>query len=84
MGYASSPMPKGHSILFETPFREGRLADFPDEFYMLYEYSWLGGELVQSVREQALADPTRDVIVKELCSSSFCTEIIHVRPTTVP
>jgi hypothetical protein len=84
MGYAQGPIPGGHSIFHETPFRDGRLADFPAEFYMLYEYPWLGGEIIQSVREQALADPSRDVVVKELCSTSFCSDIIHVLPATGP
>jgi len=84
MGYAQGPIAEGHSILHERPYLEGRLADFPEEFYMLYEYSWLGGDLIRSVWDQAIADPGRDVVVEKLCSSAFCSDFIHVTPAAAP
>lgn len=86
MGYAEEGLANGHSIRHELPFRNGRLEDFPPEFYMLYESGLLdlGREIIRSIWEQAESDPNREVVVDVICSAAFCSGIIHVMPATVP
>ena len=78
MGYAKGPLENGHSIRHEEPYKHGRLEDFPDEFYMLYEFPWLGGEIIRDVRDAAEADPTRRVAVVEITAGDFKSQLVHV------
>jgi hypothetical protein len=79
MGYANGPLVNGFCIFHEYPYREGRLSDFPPEFFMLFEYHWLGGEIIQDVRGQAEAEDDWDVESFEIVSGGFQSELIHIR-----
>jgi len=78
MGYASGPLPDGHSIEHELPYREARLTDFPDSFVMLFEFDWLGGEEIQEVWDQAAVDPTRSVVVTTITAGDYASSLIKV------
>jgi uncharacterized membrane protein YhaH (DUF805 family) len=84
MGYANGPLSNGHSIRHESPYRDGDLADYPDEFYMLLEYGWLGGEIIKSVWQQADSDPDRLVTITELSVDQFQSGLIHVELASMP
>ena len=43
----------GHCIFLQAPYRNGRLADFPERFYVLVDYGALGGRQIQSLVLQA-------------------------------
>jgi hypothetical protein len=78
MGYASDPIPNGHSIELELPYRNARLVDFPDSFAMLFEMDWLGGEEIEAVWDQAVADPTRTVVVTNMTVGTYTSSLIEV------
>jgi hypothetical protein len=83
MGYSDGPLPRGHSIRHEEPFRKGRLADFPSEFIMLYEYPWLGGEIIRLIRYRAERDPEwEEVRSTPLEYGRMKSELIHIRRTS--
>jgi hypothetical protein len=79
MGYAKGPLSNGYCIIHEEPYRQGRLSDFPPEFFMLYDYAWLGGEIIRDVREQAEADGDWIVESYPIVSGGFRSELIHIR-----
>ena len=49
----------GHCIFLQAPYRGGRLADFPERFYVLVDYGALGGSQIQSLVLQAARDGWR-------------------------
>lgn len=81
MGYAANPLPGGHSILHEEPYKNGRLEDFPGDFYMLYEYPWLGGEIIWEVRSQAEEDPNHRVEVITIEVEGRRSDLLHITRT---
>ena len=78
MGYAPGPLPNGHSIEHEVPYREARLVDFPESFAMLYEIDWLGGEEIREVWDQALIDPARSVVVTTITAGEYASSLIEI------
>ncbi len=78
MGYAEEPLPNGHSIRHEFPYRNGRIEDFPDSFAMLLDMAWLGGEIMADIWRQAEEDPTRSVEITVLQSGPFMSVLIQV------
>lgn len=78
MGYSTGPLKTGRAIGLQEPYKSGRLEDFPDNFYMLYEFPWLGGEIIRRVRGQAEADPSRQVEVTPIVVGNFRSELLHV------
>lgn len=61
MGYVEAPLPNGHCIWLEEPYRDARLESFPDSFYVLYNFVGTGGLRLQSLLAQAERDPGRTV-----------------------
>jgi hypothetical protein len=78
MAYVDAKPPLGHNLNTDEPFSEGNLSDFPDDFVMLHEWNWLGGEVVKSVWEQALVDPRRRVEERSISVGAFASTLILV------
>lgn len=79
MGYSDGPIPRGHNILQEEPYNEGRLEDFPAEFVMVLEHPWLGGEIIRDVRDQAEEAPEWKVVSRPIRFRGMESELIHIR-----
>lgn len=84
MGYAEGPLPNGRYVLHDERAKGGRLEVFPDEFYMMYEYPWMGGEIFRSILEQANANPAIKVSVAEISSGQFRSQLIRVEKPAAP
>lgn len=84
LGYADGPLANGRNIAQETTLRSGNLRDFPKDFYLLYEYPWLGGDIIRSVWQQAEDDPTRKVQIQLLEVAQFQSRLIHITSSNVP
>jgi hypothetical protein len=57
MGYVDEKPSNGTCLMLEEPYSGGRLADYPDDFTMLYNYLWLGGLRMQALLKQARENP---------------------------
>ena len=55
MQFADERPANGRCIALEEPYRNGRLADFPEHFYVLVDYAALGGHQIKSLVMQAAA-----------------------------
>ncbi len=78
MGYTQRPLSNGHYVLADDRWATGDLEEFPAEFYMLYEYPWMGGEVFRSILEQAEDDTSVDLEVTELTVAQFRSRLIRV------
>ena len=56
--------------------------NFPDEFFLYFEYDWLGGEHIMSVWDQAESSAVHVVAVERLMSQQFESFIVHVTRQT--
>lgn len=84
MGYVDGVPALGRSVMHVAPFNEGRLEDYPESFAMLYEFSWLGGQAIKSVWDQAVVDPTRVVTVHKLGSPPYESFLIQIDTVDQP
>ena len=78
MGYADEPPADGHCIYLEQPYREARLKDFPAEFFMLYNYLWLGGLEMRALVKQARLDPSWSVEAEVFEEGTFETVLLRI------
>lgn len=81
MGYAEGPLANGRYVLHDEQVMEGRLEDFPDEFFMMYQYPWMGGEIFRSILQQAEEDPAVEVSITEITSAQFRSQLVRVSKT---
>ncbi len=79
MGYKATRPVNGYCLLNQPPYQGGRLEDFPDAFFLLHEYPWLGGEIAGRVAGQAMSDPSRIVQFDQLQAGEFTSGLIGVR-----
>lgn len=79
MGYKATRPVNGHCLLNQPPYQAGRLQDFPESFFLLHEYPWLGGETAGRVASQAMSDPSRIVDFEQLQAGEFTSGLIRVR-----
>ena len=84
LGYADGPLANGRNIAREPTLRSGNLEDFPEDFYLLYEYPWLGGDILRTVWRQAEDDPGYEVQIQQLEVAQFRSRLIHVTSSTIP
>lgn len=83
MGYAAAPLPRGHCVRFEEPYRHGRLADFPAKFVVMATNPYHGGEALRRVLDAARTDPSRAVIEQAVFTrGGYETRIVRVVPAT--
>jgi hypothetical protein len=81
MGYVSEVPANGHCLLLEAPYKQTRLEDFPEHFFLLYDYAFLGGLQVLSLLEQARNDPNREVLVAgHYAQGDYDVILFEVRP----
>jgi len=81
LGYVSAVPPNGHCVEFEAPYHRGRLEDFPEHFFMLYDYAFLGGRQIQAIVQQAANDPRREVrVAEEFVQGDYQVVLFEVRP----
>lgn len=78
MGYVDETPADGHCIYFEQPYREARLQDFPAEFFMLYNYLWLGGLEMRAPVKQARLDPSWSVEAEVFEEGAFKTVLFRI------
>jgi len=79
MGYADGALPNGYFVLGDDQTKDGRLENFPDDFYMMYEYPWLGGEAFRAILRQAEADSSVSVTVTEISYGDFTSQLVRVQ-----
>ncbi len=80
LGYIEKPLQRGHCLRFEDPWRRGRLADFPDRFFLLDSNAYHGGEALAKVVRQAEADRGHRVIERRrIVVGAYSARILEVR-----
>ena len=57
MGWPHAGKITGHCIYSEFPYNSGNLAFFPDRFYLLYNFEWLGGEMIRHILREVDRSP---------------------------
>ena len=57
MGYVQAPLSNGHCAGFESYWWSVRAKDFPDEFYMLIDNPYLGGDVLERLFRTAELNP---------------------------
>ena len=74
-GYFNAPIAGGVNLWLE-PVDD--LRQLPDEFYMYFEFGWLGGEVVADLLTQARQSAVHTVEVESFSGGQFEGHIIHV------
>jgi hypothetical protein len=82
LGYAEKPLRDGINIVQTETLRN--IEDFPEEFYLLYEYPWLGGDLIRAVWRQAEEEPGRHVQIRDVRAAQYRSRLIHVTSEDTP
>lgn len=84
MGYVKAPLKNAHCILLEPEYSLADLKTFPDHFYLLYSFGALGGDKLNWLKTQALANPEYSVSVSYFRRGHYQSQLIEVRRITKP
>lgn len=79
MSYVSAPLRNGHCILHKSRYLHGNLEDFPDHFYIIYSFRSLGGEKLNWLRTQALADTNYSVSTSVVRHGHYQAQLVEIR-----
>ncbi len=84
MGYVKSPLKNAGCILFDPKYSNADLEAFPDHFYLLYSFGALGGDKLNGLKTQALANSEYSVSMSLFRHGHYQAQLIEVRRTTNP
>jgi len=84
MGYVRVPLKNAHCIMLEPRYSSADLETFPDHFYLLYSFGALGGDKLNWLKTQALANPEYAVSQSIFRHGHYQAQLIEVRRTKLP
>lgn len=84
MGYVQFPLKNAHCIMFESRYSNADLSTFPDHFYLLYSYRSLGGDKLNWLKTQALANPEYSIATSVFRHGHYQAQLIEIRRKDMP
>jgi hypothetical protein len=78
LGYTTKPIENGHFILTAEPYNRGRLADFPERFFLIYSNHGHGGRILREVWKQASSHTGWVTKVFPVRNGGFVARIVEV------
>ncbi len=81
-GYVDAPVAHGINVDATPPYDEGSLADYPDDFYVVFDRGVLGAEALYDVLAQAELSPHhRTEVLAQITAGIHRTLVVRVRGT---
>jgi len=84
MGYVQSPLKNVHCILLVPRYSVADLDTLPDHFFLLYSFVAQGGDKLNWLKTQALANPEYSVSQSVFRHGHYQAQLIEVRRTKLP